>query len=216
MADRQRDTNFCVTVPCGRWETIRSTEAVAKVRAIIGPTNIPDSEPLAQSALDKLHNGEIADRRRARCAGDRRAPAAARRALARWRLDDLPDRPDQNLQPPELKDLWSAFRNTGQTTFAGSIGRIETKAGNARRHRLPGRRRIARDQSACAWRADLRLRGAGARRARVVFKQEYGSTNKPGDIVSIDGVAAIHSRLDMVLLRRSPGSAGRWRCGRRQ
>jgi hypothetical protein len=36
--------------------------------------------------------------------------------------------------------------------------------------------------------------------ARVVFRQEYGSTNKPGDIVSIDGALAIHSRLDMVLL----------------
>src|SRR5262249_58248567 len=35
---------------------------------------------------------------------------------------------------------------------------------------------------------------------RVVFRQEYGGTNKPGEIVSIDGVLAMHPRLDMVLL----------------
>jgi len=35
------------------------SDAIAKVKAIIGPTNIPDTEPLAQAALDKLHNGEI-------------------------------------------------------------------------------------------------------------------------------------------------------------
>ena len=43
--------------------THKVSDAVAKVRAIIGPANIPDSEPLAQSALDKLHNGEISYRR---------------------------------------------------------------------------------------------------------------------------------------------------------
>jgi hypothetical protein len=37
----------------------RVEQAVAKIRAIVGPENIPQSEPLAQSALDKLRNGEV-------------------------------------------------------------------------------------------------------------------------------------------------------------
>ena len=40
--------------------------------------------------------------------------------------------------------------------------------------------------------------GPGA--ARVVFKQEADATNSSTDIVPIDGVAAIHAKLDMVLL----------------
>jgi trypsin-like peptidase len=36
--------------------------------------------------------------------------------------------------------------------------------------------------------------------ARVVFRQEDGRTNKPDDIVPIDGTLAIHPKLDMVLL----------------
>ena len=34
-------------------------QAVKKVRAIIGSRNIPDNEPLAQAALDKLRDGKI-------------------------------------------------------------------------------------------------------------------------------------------------------------
>jgi hypothetical protein len=37
--------------------------------------------------------------------------------------------------------------------------------------------------------------------ARVVFKQEIDSTNPPQHIVPIDGVAAVHPTLDVVLLR---------------
>jgi len=43
-------------------------------------------------------------------------------------LDDLPDRADQNLQPQELKDLWSTFRDKVRP-LVGSIGRVETKSG---------------------------------------------------------------------------------------
>ena len=81
-------------------------EAVAKVRAIIGPMNIPDSEPLAQSALDKLRNGETPN------ADELAALEIVIRILRpvvfshEGALDDLPDRADQNLQPAELKDLW--------------------------------------------------------------------------------------------------------------
>ena len=36
----------------------RVADAVVKVRAIVGPFEIPDQEPLAQKALDKMHDGE--------------------------------------------------------------------------------------------------------------------------------------------------------------
>ena len=51
-------SSSCATGPRARSEQHQVADAVAKVRAIIGPANIPDSEPLAQSALDKLHNGD--------------------------------------------------------------------------------------------------------------------------------------------------------------
>ena len=37
----------------------RVTEAVARVRAIIGPKGIPQDEPVAQRALDRLRAGEV-------------------------------------------------------------------------------------------------------------------------------------------------------------
>jgi Trypsin-like peptidase domain len=177
----------------------RVAQAVAKIRAIIGPQNIPDSEPLAQSALDKLHRGEVPTT-------DELAALEIIVRLLRpvvfahdGMLDDLPDRPDQNLQPQELKDLWSTFRNSVQP-LVGSIGRIETKLGTH-----VGTGFLVAEKALATNRHVLGELTFGSEvlasdAARVVFRQEDSRTNKPGDIVSIDGVLAIHPKLDMVLL----------------
>ena len=174
-------------------------DAVAKVRAIIGPANIPDSEPLAQSALDKLQRGE------APTAEELTALEIVVRLLRPvvfsrdGMLADLPDQAGHNLYPQELKDAWSAFRNLVKPLLP-SIGRVETKAGKhvgtgflvadgvlaTNRHVL----------GALTFGSEVLAPGA----ARVVFKQEIDSVTIPADIVAIAGVAAIHPKLDMVLL----------------
>jgi S1-C subfamily serine protease len=174
-------------------------QAVAKIRAIIGPQNIPDSEPLAQSALDKLHRGEVPT------AEELAALEIVVRLLRPvvfsrdGALDDLPDRPDQNLQPEDLKDLWNTFRNAVRPLM-GSIGRVETKAGVhvgtgflVREGVLATNRHVL---GVLTFGAEVLPPGA----ARVVFKQEDGRTNGPDDIVPIGEVIAIHPKLDMVLL----------------
>jgi len=177
----------------------RVDQAVAKVRAIIGPQNIPASEPLAQAALDKLRRGEVPT-------ADELAALEIVVRLLRpvvfshdGVLDDLPDRPDQNLQPQELKDLWSTFRNSVQP-LVGSIGRIETKSGtHVGTGFLVAQQALATNRhvlGALTFGSEVLAPGA----ARVVFRQEDGRTNKPGDIVPIDGTLAIHAKLDIVLL----------------
>jgi S1-C subfamily serine protease len=174
-------------------------EAVAKIRAIIGPRDIPRSEPLAQSALEKLHQGEVPD-------PDELAALEIVVRLLRpvvfshnGTLDDLPDRPDQNLQPQELKDLWSTFRNRVRPVV-GSIGRVETKSGThigsgflVAKGVLATNRHVL---GALTFGAEVLAPG----RARVVFKHEEGEQNKPSDVVAIERVTAIHPKLDMVLL----------------
>jgi hypothetical protein len=174
-------------------------DAVAKVRAIIGPANIPDSEPLAQSALDKLHNGEsptVEELTALEIVVRLLRPVVLSRG---GELTDLPDQGVHNLYPPELKDKWSAFRALVKPLLP-SIGRIESKAG-----KHVGTGFLVADGLLATNRHVLGALTFGAEvlapaAARVVFKQEVDATNSPTDIVAIDGVAAIHPTLDMVLL----------------
>lgn len=178
----------------------RVEEAVAKVRAIIGPSEIPPSEPLAQSALDKLHEGEIP-------APDELAALEIVIRLLRpvvfsrnCSLGELPDSAGQNLYPQELRDLWSNFRTLVQPVVC-SVGRIETTNGQPK-----GTGFLVTDGLLATNRHVLGALTFGvdvlaASAARVVFKQEAGLQNRPEDTVPIEGVASIHPKLDMVLLR---------------
>jgi hypothetical protein len=99
-------------------------EAVRKVRAIVGARHIPDSEVEAQKALEALQNGNIPTP----------AQITALEIVIRLMrpvmlshggaLDDLPETANKDLQPTELKDAWSAFRDKIRP-YIGSIGRIE-------------------------------------------------------------------------------------------
>lgn len=178
----------------------RVQDAVAKVRAIIGPYEIPASEPLAQSALDKLHEGEVPT------AEELVALEIVIRLLRpvilsqNCALGDLPDSAGQNLYPQELRDLWSDFRTRIQTVIC-SVGRIETATGQ---HKGTGF--LVADGLLATNRHVLGALTFGAdvlapKVARVVFKQESGLPNSREDIVEVEGVGSIHPKLDMVLLR---------------
>lgn len=175
-------------------------DAVAKVRAIIGPANIPDSEPLAQAALDKLHDGQIPS------AQELTALEIVVRLLRpvvlsrQAKLDDLPESPEHNLHPQDLKDLWSDFR-TKVEPLLYSIGRVELATGTH-----VGTGFLVADGLIATNRHVLGVLTLGSEAlasgtARMVFKQEAGATNPPEHIVALDEVAAIHPKLDMVLLR---------------
>lgn len=173
--------------------------AINKVRAIIGPTNVPDSEPLAQAALTKLHNGEdpTAEELTALEIVVRllRPVMFSRNGI----LEDLPEADGHAPHPAELKDTWSKFRDRLKSRI-GSIGRIETAAGkHVGTGFMVGDGLLATNRhvlGALTFGSEALAAGA----ARVVFKQESGLANASGDIVPIDGVAAIHRTLDMVLL----------------
>jgi hypothetical protein len=177
-------------------------EAVAKVKAIIGPRNIPASEELAQKALDKLRAGIVPD------ADELTALEIVIRLLRpvvasqNGLFGDLPDRPDQNLQPQELKDRWSDFR-TRAKSFAHSIGRVERIDGPNIVH--VGTGFVVAPGVLMTNRHVLSVLTFGSEalppgRARVSFKQELDTVHGRGDIVPILGILSIHKTLDIVQL----------------
>lgn len=177
----------------------RVADAVMRVRAIIGPANIPDSEPLAQSALDKMHQGEQPTA----------AELTALEIVVRLMrpvlfsrdgmLDELPNPAGHDLYSQELQDAWSAFRERVRP-FVPSIGRIERRdSTHIGTGFLVGDGVLATNRHVLGA-LTFGSEALSSHTARIVFKQEQGSTNSPADIVSIQGVTAIHPTLDMVLL----------------
>lgn len=180
------------------------TDAVAKVRAIIGPRNIPNSEAQAQTALDRLRAGDTPS-------ADELAALEIVVRLLRpvvysrgGRLDDLPDDPAHNLHPQEFKDLWALFRMR-VSPLLYSIGRIELTAGA----RHVGTGFLVADDLLATNRHVLAVLTSGVEvlasgAARVVFKQEVGLTNEAAHVVPLEQVEAVHPKLDMVLIRLRP------------
>jgi len=174
-------------------------EVVRKVRAIIGPSRLPPSEPLAQAALDKMHMGQ------APSADELTALEIVVRMLRpvvfsrEEKLDDLPESSTESLYPEEMKQQWAAFRD-GLQPVMGSIGRVEFADG-----RHVGSGFMVSDSLLATNRHVLGVLTYGSealapRAARVVFKQETGLINKASDIVAIEGVVAVHATLDIALL----------------
>jgi hypothetical protein len=179
----------------------RVQDALTKFRAIIGPAAIPADETVAQAAFEKLRNGEVPTP----------TELAALEIVVRLmrpvvfsrngELTDLPDQGTHNLYPDDLKDAWSTFRTNVKAAIP-SIGRIET----AKRGDHIGTGFLVASNLLATNRHVLGALTFGAEvlepgMARVVFKQEQGLHNQPSDIVAIEGVAAIHPTLDMVLLK---------------
>jgi S1-C subfamily serine protease len=198
MADETR-TDFLLARAQRALGKRQVSEAVATVRAIIGPSEIDDSEPLAQAALEKMHNGIVPTPQE----------LAALEIVVRMlrpvvftqddALGDLPDGDGANLQPEELKDGWRDFRGK-VNHVVGSIGRIENRRGEH-----IGTGFVVADGVVATNRHVLGVLTSGGEAlapgaARIVFGWEDGKQNKAQNILALDGVAAIHPKLDMVLL----------------
>ena len=180
-------------------------DAVKKVRAIIGPRNIPDTEAQAQRALESLRNGEIPT------PGQLTALELVVRLMRpvvfsrNGELEDLPETPNQDLRPHELKDAWTAFKALVRP-YIGSIGRIEDSAGSP-----VGTGFVVGSNMIATNRHVLSVLTSGSEAfdpnsARIVFKQEIGQANREGDTVLIASVVKVHQTLDMVLLSAPIGA----------
>jgi len=175
-------------------------DVVTTIRAIIGPGAVPDSEPLAQAALDKLRSGEVPG------VDELTALEIVIRLLRpvvltrNGTIDDLPEKPGHQLYSQEQKDEWSAFRTKVEPVL-DSIGRVETADGkHVGTGFLVGADLLATNRhvlGALTFGAEVLQPGS----ARVVFRQEAGAANRPGDIVPIEAVVSVHPTLDLALLR---------------
>jgi S1-C subfamily serine protease len=180
-------------------------DAVKKVRAIIGPRNIPNSEAEAQSALESLHKGEIPTPEQLTAL---EIVVRLMRPVVFSRngeLEDLPETPNQDLRPTELKDAWSSFKAIVRP-YVGSIGRVEDAAGNhVGTGFVVGTGMIATNRHVLS----VLTSGSEAfapNSARIVFRQEIGQANRDGDTVLIARVVKVHPTLDMVLLGAEIGT----------
>jgi S1-C subfamily serine protease len=179
--------------------TNKVEQAVAKVRAIVGPSDIPASEEKAQAAFDKLRNGEAPD------AVELAALEIVIRLLrpviytrGGGALDGLPDDEGRNLYTQELKDLWSGFRAKAKDA-SKSVGRIERNGEHIGTGFLVAGGFLATNRHVLAvltYGTEVIAPGV----ARVCFKSEMDEINKPESYVAIESAKAIHPRLDMVLL----------------
>jgi hypothetical protein len=174
-------------------------QAVARLRAIVGPTTIPLGEAAAQAAWDKLRNGEApsADELTALEFVIRLLrPAPLSRA---GRLDDLPDQQGHNLYPQELKDAWATFRPLVEPLLQ-SIGRIDLSDGtHVGTGFLVAEGMLATNRHVLA---DLTFgtEVLPPSRSQVVFQREFGSNDDQGNIVAIEGVINVSPTADIALL----------------
>lgn len=174
-------------------------DAIAKVRAIVGPGAIPASEPDAQRAWEKLRNGD------APTPSELAALEIVIRLLRpapmshAGELDDLPDQQGHNLYPQDLKDEWSGFRAKIKPLLY-SIGRINLVDGTH-----IGTGFLVADGVIATNRHVLGDLTMGTEvlspgRSQIVFQREHKSTDLPEHIVPIERVVAVHKTMDMVLL----------------
>jgi V8-like Glu-specific endopeptidase len=169
------------------------------VRAIIGPGRIPASEAAAQSAWNKLRDGD------APTPDELQALELVIRMMRPaplsigGRLEDLPSQGGHHLYPPDLKDAWAAFR-TRVRPLLYSVGRVDLADGTQ-----VGTGFLVADGVLATNRHvldDLTL-GTGMLakgRARVLFQHEKGRKDKREHVVPIDGVIRVHQHLDIALL----------------
>jgi hypothetical protein len=175
-------------------------DAVKKVRAIVGPLNIPDSEAEAQRALEALRDGNTPTPQQLAALEVVVRLLRPVVLLQNGQLADLPETDNRDLRPPELKDAWSTFQTVARP-YVGSIGRIED---GRNRHVgtgfVVGAGLVATNRHVLAVLSsgsDAIGPGAG----RIVFRQEYLGENSAADIAALVEVVAIHPSKDIVVLR---------------
>lgn len=173
-------------------------DAVKKVRAIIGPKNIPNSEAEAQTALNLMRSGKTPSPAQFEALEIVVRLMRPVMLSKKGQLADLPDNKDHKLFTEDDRAAWEAFRDTVSPVIY-SVGRVELGKDHKGTGFVVAANLIATNRHVLA----ALTSGSevlGPATARVVFQQE-GEPNDKKHIVAIDGVAAIHPKLDMVLLR---------------
>ncbi|MFQ5823534.1 MAG: trypsin-like serine peptidase [bacterium] len=171
------------------------SDAVGKVRAIIGLAKFPPGEELAEEAMNALRNGEVPTPKQL-AALERMINLMRPAPLCRGGvLDDLPDYNDYNA---EAIEQWEKFRNNVQP-FMYSIGRIDSATGEG-----IGTGFLVRPTLLVTNRHVLSQLSNGAEMLEegqvvVRFKQEFGLPDDDPP-VPVTGVVAVHSHLDIALL----------------
>jgi S1-C subfamily serine protease len=178
-------------------------DAVDKVKAIIGPRDIPDSEAEAQAGLDALRRGDEPTPMQLEALSIVVRLLRPVMYVRQGRLDDLPD-DSRNLYSQEQKDRWSTFRTLVQPLLL-SVGRINNGLTHVGTGFLVADGLLATNRHVLA----ALTSGSEVLRpavAKVVFSLELNVTTPGQHVLPIDSVAAIHPTLDMVLLRvTAPG-----------
>jgi S1-C subfamily serine protease len=174
------------------------SEAVVKVRAIVGPNAIPVHETSAQAAWDKLRNGDdpapeelLALEMVIRLL----RPAPLSRA---GKLDALPNQQGRDVYPEDLIEAWGAFRLKVDSLLY-SIGRIECNGRHIGTGFIVAEGVVATNRHV----VDEMTMGSGVlprNLAQIVFQGEQGSTNRPEHTVTLDTVLGNHDVLDIALL----------------
>jgi S1-C subfamily serine protease len=182
--------------------TLAVGEAVAKVRAIVGLPNVPDSEKAAQAALDKLRSGAARPTAIELAALEFVIRMMRPAPLSRHgRLDPLPAKPGSNVYQPEVEAAWNRFRDK-TAGIVYSVGRLERAAGL--NPAVGTGFLVAPDLvltnhhvlSALSHGADALDRGM----AVIRFHQEFEGPPEPPPS-PIVGVVKVHPTLDIALLR---------------
>ena len=177
-------------------------DAVTKVRAIIGPQHIPNSEAEAQKAHEALQRGETPT------AAQLEALEIVIRLLRPvvYLAERQPGRSPRR-QPQSLQ---SGRQGSSGARFGPGCSRCCSRsAASNEGNQHMGTGFLVADGLMATNRHVLAALTSGAEvlapgSSRVVFKQEVDAANPPEHIVPIDGVAAIHPKLDMVLLTLRP------------
>lgn len=176
--------------------------AVAKVRAIVGVPNVPDSEKAAQSALDKLRRSQAPEPRELAALElvirmMRAAPLSRKGAL-----DPLPSAKGSGTYNPATEQRWNGFRAM-VAPYLYSIGRLDRTSGLNQEIGtgfLVGDDALLTNHhvlSELSFGADALQEG----QAVVRFYQEAGAADPTPSSFPVTEVIAIHPTLDLALLR---------------
>jgi S1-C subfamily serine protease len=178
-----------------------ASEARPAVRVIVGPIEFAPEEKLANAALSSLRRGRkpTAEQR----ADLERLIAILRPAVLseNARMQDLPEDHTYNA---DIREKWSAFRD-GFEAYAYSIGRIDRvpRDGGASPQPVGTGFLVAPSVLVTNRHVLAELTGKTmqlhAGQGIIRFRQEHGSTED--ETAAIVGVIAVHSSLDLALLR---------------
>lgn len=179
-------------------------EAAFKVRAIVGVPKIPEAEVAAQAAWDKLRRGQVPLATEL---------AALELVIRMMRPAPLSKNGDlEALKPnaynPGIEAAWNGFRARVRP-FLYSIGRLDRTAGAdpaVGTGFLVGPSLVLTNHHVVT-ELSLGTDALDPGQAVISFNQEFGRPDPESSRFAVERIEALHSRLDLALLRIAPAGA---------